>query len=64
MPTEGRLDEPLSVAETARAIGVSVDTVKRSIPPAELPFHRTPGGHRRYQRSDVEAYIARRRVEA
>lgn len=64
MPSEGVIDEPMSVTEAARLIGVSRDTVKRGISASELPFHRTPGGHRRYQRTDVEAYIARRRVQS
>lgn len=63
MTDQARTEAPLSVAEAATLVGVSRDTLKRGVPSSELPYHRTPGGHRRYQRSDVEAYIARRRAE-
>lgn len=55
------VSRPLGVAEVATRLGVHRDTVKRGIPPEELPFFRTPGGHRRYRPDDVDAYLARRR---
>lgn len=54
-------DRALSVGGVAELLGVSVDTVK-AIPPAALPFFRTQGGHRRYQREDVDRYVESRRV--
>ena len=58
------VDQAMKVAEVAAFLGVSVSTVKRSIPASELPFFTTEGGHRRYRRADVEAYVDRRRVSS
>jgi predicted DNA-binding transcriptional regulator AlpA len=54
---------PLNAREVGDLLGASRDTVKQ-IPPQELPYFKLGGlrSHRRYLRSDVEAYIARRRV--
>lgn len=54
------LDQAIPVKEAARRLGISKDTLRRNVPSAELPFFRSPGGHRRYLPSDVEAYRARR----
>jgi excisionase family DNA binding protein len=54
----------IPVAETARMIGVHRTTLKRSIPPRELPYVRVGKRHdRRYRVSDVMAYLDRRRVD-
>lgn len=53
----------LTAAEVGRVLGLTAAMVK-AIPPADLPYFRNGGdrAHRRYQRADVETYIARRRV--
>jgi hypothetical protein len=57
-PTSGWLN----VNETAQALGLHNNTVKR-IPPSELPYMRaTSRGDRRYWREDVARYINRRMV--
>lgn len=54
----------LSVSELARRLGLSVQATKK-IAPAELPYTRVGSrGDRRYQAEDVDAYLARRRVES
>lgn len=58
VPAEG----PLRPRDVATILGLHWQTVK-SIPSADLPYTRVNArGDRRYQRADVEAYLARRRV--
>lgn len=61
-----RLDEverPLTAREVGRSLGLRPHVVKR-IEPAELPYFRVGSrGDRRYTRADLDAYIARRRVD-
>ena len=56
------IEEPLSAKEVGALLGVHRDTAK-AIPREDLPYFRTQGGHRRYRREDVDAYIARRAKE-
>ena len=64
MTTETFETAPLSAREVGEILGLTRDTVK-TIPAGELPFYRVnTRGDRRYRRSDVEAYLARRRVGA
>lgn len=46
----------LRAGEVARLVGVSVVTV-RAIPADKLPVHTTEGGQRRYEPTDVAAYL-------
>lgn len=46
----------LSSVEAAAILGVSRDTVVRAADRGEIPVRRTPGGQRRFDPSDVEAY--------
>ena len=46
----------LSLAETARLLGVHPSTVRHWSDKGALPVHRTQGGHRRYKRSEVELW--------
>ena len=50
-------DSLLSVRAAADLLGVHVDTVRRWTSDGRLPETRTPGGHRRIARSDVEALL-------
>ncbi len=46
--------ELLPIGEAARALGVSVDTLRRWERAGQLVSVRTVGGHRRYLRRDLE----------
>ena len=48
-------DDLLTTGEAARLLQVSIDSVKRWGDRGRLPMLRTPTGHRRFRRSDVEA---------
>lgn len=54
------LAEPYSLLphEVAEMLGVHRDTVTRLSDEDRLPCFRLPSGHRRYRRSDVEAFLA------
>lgn len=48
----------LNLSETAELLGVHPATVRAWADRGELPTQRTPGGHRRFRRADVEARTA------
>lgn len=50
-------DELLPPAEAGALIGVSRDTIKRYERAGRITSLRTPHGHRRYRRADVEALM-------
>jgi excisionase family DNA binding protein len=55
----------LTTADTAKLLGVSVRTAQLLVEGGSVPSWKTPGGHRRVYRSDVEALIeGRSAVEA
>lgn len=50
-----RPDDRLSARHVAAILGITPETVRR-IDEKDLPCERTPGGHRRWIRSEVERY--------
>lgn len=54
-------DEPLSLAQAASRLGVHPTTLRRWADAGHLPVLVTPGGHRRFRRSDLEAFEDKRR---
>ncbi|MBB4003631.1 GAF domain-containing protein [Aurantimonas endophytica] len=54
----------LTTADAARLVGVSVRTAQLLIEGGSIPSWKTPGGHRRVYRSDVEALIEGRETAA
>lgn len=53
----------LTTAETARLLGVSIRTAQLLIEGGSVPSWKTPGGHRRVYRADIEALIEGRSNE-
>lgn len=56
------MSEPfdLGPSDVARLLGVTKETVREWADRGFLPVWRTPTGHRRFRRSDVEALLAGR----
>jgi len=52
------MDELLTPRQVADLFAVTPDTVARWAESGRLTATRTPGGHRRYRRSDVDALLA------
>jgi excisionase family DNA binding protein len=50
-------DELLPVTEAARLLGVSASSLRNYEKQRLIVSHRTPGGHRRFRRGDVEALV-------
>lgn len=50
----------LSIGDAARRLGLSVDTVRELERSGELSAVRTPGGHRRFKPTVLDAYMAQR----
>lgn len=51
----------LTLSDVAAMLGVHEGTVRRWADSGRLPSYRTPGGHRRFVREDVMAFLADRR---
>jgi len=51
-------EELLTTGEAARLLGVHPDTVRRAQAAGKIRAARTPGGDRRFRRSELEAYAA------
>lgn len=57
-----KIDESamMSTGEVARAFDVTPKTVTRWAQTGRLDSVRTPGGHRRFYRAQVDAWLARK----
>jgi excisionase family DNA binding protein len=56
----GRRDpEWLTLGQAARFLGVAQSTIRKWSDQGRVPAFYTPGGHRRYRRGDLEAFLAR-----
>lgn len=53
--------EWLSLSEAADLLGVHPSTLRTWADQQKLPSHRTPGGHRRFRRSDLEDWARSQR---
>src|SRR5262245_55886488 len=49
--------EPLTTTEAATLVAVAPSTIKRWADQGALPFVRTRGGHRRFERFAVEEFV-------
>src|SRR6476661_7570729 len=47
----------LSIHEACRLLGVDQSTLRRWSDAGKVPVFRTPGGHRRYAESDLQALV-------
>src|SRR3954470_19137522 len=56
-PTEGGL-EWLTLGQAATYLGVAQSTVRKWSDGGRLPAFYTPGGHRRFRRSDLDSFLA------
>lgn len=57
-------DDLIGTDEAARIAGVGPTAVKRWADQGVLPCIRTPGGHRRFSRSEVDGLVRRHRLDA
>ncbi len=48
----------LRLGDTAALLGVSLNTLRRWSDAGKIVSYRSPGGHRRFKRSDVESLLA------
>jgi excisionase family DNA binding protein len=56
----GRSDpEWLTLGQAARFLGVAQSTIRKWSDQGRVPAFYTPGGHRRYRRGDLEAFLDR-----
>src|SRR2546425_4667574 len=56
----GTEEKWFSASEAARYLNISVDKVRQLDQSGELPAERTKGGHRRFSRKALDAYLARK----
>jgi excisionase family DNA binding protein len=53
-------DEVMTATEASRLLGVDQTTLKRWVKAGRITHFRTAGGHMRFRRRDVDAFIAAR----
>ncbi|MBP8972647.1 MAG: helix-turn-helix domain-containing protein [Anaerolineae bacterium] len=61
-PEHSQPSEWVSLGEAAQIIGVHPATIRNWAEQGELPYRRTPGGHRRFRRADLEQWLASNRI--
>jgi len=54
----------LGLSDVATLLGVHPSTVRNWADQGRLPMHRTQGGHRRFDRSQIELWIKSQRVDS
>jgi excisionase family DNA binding protein len=52
-------NEWLTLGQAARFLGVAQSTIRKWSDDGRVPAFYTPGGHRRYRRTDLEAFLDR-----
>jgi two-component system chemotaxis response regulator CheY len=55
----GSEPEWLTLGQAAKYLGVAQSTIRKWSDADKLPAFYTPGGHRRYRRSDLDAFLER-----
>ncbi|MGD0167122.1 MAG: response regulator [Gaiellaceae bacterium] len=63
-PELKRLSEPsewLTLGQAAKYLGVAQSTIRKWCDAGRVPAFTTPGGHRRFRRSDLDDFIERSR---
>ena len=55
--TAGEGHEWLTLGQAARYLGVAQSTIRKWSDMGRLPAFYTPGGHRRFRRSDLDAFV-------
>ncbi|MDQ4019410.1 MAG: response regulator [Actinomycetota bacterium] len=68
-PEHARMDERppadwLTLGQAARYLGVAQSTVRKWSDSGRLPAFYTPGGHRRFRRGDLDAFLGSARAGA
>lgn len=58
MSTQTTPEKPYTSGDVAQLFGVDSDTVARWANAGRLPHFRTPSGHRRFHRADIDALVA------
>jgi excisionase family DNA binding protein len=51
--------EWLTLGQAARVLGVAQSTIRKWSDQGRVPAFYTPGGHRRYRRADLDAFVER-----
>ncbi|MFP4321457.1 MAG: MerR family transcriptional regulator [Anaerolineales bacterium] len=64
MSDQQKESEWISLGEAAKLLGVHPTTVRNWADQGELPFRRTPGRHRRFQRSVLKQWAVRNKRDA
>ena len=57
--TRGGESEWLTLGQAAKYLGVAQSTIRKWTDANRLPAFKTPGGHRRYRRGDLDAFLER-----
>ena len=57
--TTRREAEWLTLGQAARFLGVAQSTIRKWSDQGRVPAFYTPGGHRRFRRADLDAFLAR-----